>query len=269
MQVYFDTNVYRLVRARDEVFRMQELLRDYDCTLTASSGNLFETLAISTRTERLAELQTLVTVAHAFERYPESWLHAAELRAELRRRRPSWMRTVRFTRREREFLKHHADQWERARRLEVPPPHAYARYRRDAEAGTLNQREFQKVLRDRFLENEISFSLLSPEGQIEDLDVSDPELFWRLDGLMVWFNAIEGRSPASRDYADWLDPYLKRGSFRDPSYRSFWLKDASAEALPLNRLTGLVSFYQLGTSGLTETRLISFTPATGYDRTSS
>jgi hypothetical protein len=63
--------------------------------------------------------------------------------------------------------------------------------------------------------------------------------------MTVWHAAIEGHSPASRDYADRLTPYLKHGAFNDPTYPSFWLEDASIEAMPLNRLTGLVSFYQL------------------------
>ncbi len=75
--------------------------------------------------------------------------------------------------------------------------------------------------------------------------MTDPEIYWRAVGLMAWYFAIEGGGPASRDYADWLSPFLRSGAFREPAYQSFWLRDASAKAMPLNRLTGLVSFYQL------------------------
>ena len=74
--------------------------------------------------------------------------------------------------------------------------------------------------------------------------MSDPEVFWRVESLQAWYEAIEMR-PASRDYDDWLSPYLKRGSFRDPSYQSLWLEEASGATMPLNRLIGLVKFYQL------------------------
>ena len=40
-------------------------------------------------------------------------------------------------------------------------------------------------------------------------------------------------------------PYLRTGSFRDPSYHSFWLNEVISDALPVNRLTGLIAFYQL------------------------
>jgi hypothetical protein len=62
---------------------------------------------------------------------------------------------------------------------------------------------------------------------------------------VVWYNAIEGKNPSSRDYYDWLVPYLKPRSFRDPSYHSFWLQEASGNEMPLNKLVGLVNFYQL------------------------
>jgi hypothetical protein len=74
---------------------------------------------------------------------------------------------------------------------------------------------------------------------------TDPEVFWRVDSLQVWYNAIEDKDPASRDYADWLGTDLRPGCFRDESYLSFWLREVASEAMPLNRLVGLVDFYQL------------------------
>jgi hypothetical protein len=128
---------------------------------------------------------------------------------------------------------------------QLPPADAYALYSDDAEKGILTQRQFQKTIRESRSLNNVTFSLQNPSGQISDFDTSDPEVFWRFDGLMVWYNAIERKDPSCRDYHDWLAPYIKPGSFRDPSYQSFWLQEASGDAMPLNRLVGLVNFYQL------------------------
>jgi hypothetical protein len=54
VQIYFDTNIYRFVRATGEVSLMRELLEAYGCGVTASSGNLFETLSIQSAKERSA-----------------------------------------------------------------------------------------------------------------------------------------------------------------------------------------------------------------------
>ncbi len=62
---------------------------------------------------------------------------------------------------------------------------------------------------------------------------------------MAWYQALVVRSPASRDYADWLDPYVKEAAFNDPTYARFWLQDVRAENIPRNRLVGLVTYYQV------------------------
>jgi hypothetical protein len=248
VQIYFDTNVYRFVHAAGEVSLMRELLEAYGCTLTASGGNVFETLAIQSAKERRAELDVLVQVARRFTRQPSSWLHSVELKNELRCRRPSWIRRVLSSQTEKRvqaLLRGHLRIWEMVRGGQLPPADAYALYRDDAEKGILTQRQFQKTIREFRSFNNVSVSLQDSSGKISDVDPSDPEIFWRLDGLMVWYKAIEGKDPSCRDYNDWLTPYMKPGSFRDPSYRCFWLQEASGDAMPLNKLVGLVNFYQL------------------------
>jgi hypothetical protein len=47
MRLYFDTNVYRFIRATKETAQVERLLGAQDCILMASSGNLFETYAIT------------------------------------------------------------------------------------------------------------------------------------------------------------------------------------------------------------------------------
>jgi hypothetical protein len=187
----------------------------------------------------------LVALADEFESYPESWLHALELRREIKRLRPRWLRAVSSKRRLREFLQGHQAQWEEARRGAMPDPDAYAVFRRDFEGGVRHIRHAQQELRQELRKGPVRFTLLTPHSDAPPVTVEDPEVYWRVECLQVWYNAIEVRNPASRDYADWLGPYLRSGCFRDPSYPSFWLTEVTGDALPLNRLTGLIAFYQL------------------------
>ena len=78
--------------------------------------------------------------------------------------------------------------------------------------------------------------------RVAALDPADPAVFWRLDNLIAWLNTVNNQS---REYFDWLAPYLKLCAFRDPSYPSFWLLEVTPEEVPLCRLRGLVSFYQM------------------------
>jgi hypothetical protein len=123
-------------------------------------------------------------------------------------------------------------------------PSVFTRYARDAENGIAVQIKAQKSRRVNY-EYISDSKLWLPNQPPVSVNLSNPEVAWRVDGLIVWYKAIVQSVAASRDYADWLSPYLKAGSFADASYVSFWLSDASAETMPLNRLTGLVSFYQL------------------------
>jgi hypothetical protein len=244
IRLYFDTNIYRFIRATNEIDQVAALLDTRDCMLLASSGNLFETYAITPPKERSKELSVLVTLADDYESHPESWFHALELRREIKRLRPKWLRAVSSKRRLREFLQGHRERWKEAQRGMMPGPDAYDIFRRDSERGVNNIRDTQKSLRQGLRES-TGFTLYGPWGDPMPVAMDDPEVFWRLDCLQVWYNAIEIGASASRDYADWLNPYLRSGCFRDHSYPSFWLTEVNNSALPLNRLTSLIAFYQL------------------------
>lgn len=244
VSVYFDTDVYRFARERGETQEIRRLLESTGIVLVLSSGNIFETLAIESERERSAEADAIVDLCPKFEEKPESWQHAQELIYELRRKRQDWIRPVRYLSSVRRYLDGHSALWGILRRCEWPDPQAYAAFRRDFERGVANNRDFQKLLRSLRAQKG-DYAISGPLGNLGNVDISNPEVFWRVDGLMAWYDAVVARSPASRDYADWIVPHLKPHVFESESYPTFWLRDASANALPLNRLTGLVTFYQL------------------------
>src|ERR1017187_2377110 len=260
-RLYFDTNIYRFIRATGDTAAVVRALTEHDCMLTASSGNLFETYAIQSHDDRKQELKVIVALADEYEHHPVSWLHALELRREIKRLRPKWLRVIvnnRAIRDIRDFLQAHRAEWEEAQEGIMPDPDSYAVYRRDYEGGVQRGRNFQKNLRRELPNPELRVTLTTPAVTALPVDMTNPEVYWRVESLQSWYNAIEHHSPASRDYDDWLGPYLRPGCFRDPTYHSCWLTEVRNEALPLNRLTGLVSFYQLQqkiTHGNAEDRL--------------
>lgn len=245
MNLYFDTNVYRFITERGEASQVAALFDRYGCRLAVSAGNLFETYAVGSSSDRAKEMKTIARLGRDYSPQPESYLHALEVQREIRRLRRQWINPVPHKREIRTLLKGHQDLWTRVLNGELPSSSDFASYSDDAEQGIATARCFQKDLRALFLDPARDFELRTPSGHTVSVNVEDPEVFWRFEGLSVWYEAIVRENPASRDYADWLKPFLKRHAFADPSYLSFWLHDADADAMPLNRLTGLVSYYQL------------------------
>ena len=245
MKLYFDTNIYRFITEHGETRRVAAQLRQYGCRLSVSAGNLFETYSVKSLAIRAREMETIIQLGNNYQPTPAPYLHALEVRREIKRLRPRWIDPVPRRRMERFFLKSHLEIWTQAKAGHLPPATAFEGYNRDAEQGITFVRQTQKDLRASLLKLPNDFRILTPAGQIVPVDVEDPEVHWRVEGLLAWHQAIEMKSPASRDYADWLGPYLRPNSFADPSYFTFWLDEVSADAMPLNRLTGLVSYYQL------------------------
>jgi len=99
------------------------------------------------------------------------------------------------------------------------------------------------------LKNKLDLSLFTyKNGKITDLlddHFLEPDLFWRVDCLLVWFEAISRKRPESRDYADWLLPYVKDRAFNNPTYIDFWINRVKAEKARKNQITSLVGYYQL------------------------
>jgi len=243
--IYFDTNIYSFVKSCNELHSMHKMLKAYNCKLTASSGNLFEVYAIPSPEEARSELKVITFLADNFEQKPQSWYHAYEFRNEIRRLRPQWIKPIVFNKQIRHCLSGHKELWTTAKCLKLPPSHTYKQYRKDAEQGISNHRYFQKMFRTKRIHQYSQSSLYTPSGGVLPINTDDPEIFWRIEGLIVWYNAIEMLHPSSRDYADWLLPYINKGVFKDPSYDILWLSEIDSRKAPLNRLIGLISFYQL------------------------
>ena len=84
MKLYFDTNVYNFIAACGESHAVRRFLDNAGHKVQASSSNLFEIYAIPDSSARRTEISTLVTIASSYEPKPQSWLHAYEVRREIR-----------------------------------------------------------------------------------------------------------------------------------------------------------------------------------------
>ena len=252
MKLYFDTNIYDFISDKQENQIVYDFLRDNQLELEASSTNLFETYAISDRDRCKQQLETLTTVATCYEKKPESWWQAKEVLSEIKRINPHWLRqpaSAKLINRERSFLHNHSYNWEEACRLIIPHSPSTIRYRQDFEKGVSQTLSAQKLLKQRLLKNKLELTLYSTKkGKVIDLfdgKFLEPEMYWRVDCLLVWFEAISRRVPESRDYADWLLPYVRETAFNAPTYIEFWLNRVRGDKVSKNRISSLVSFYQM------------------------
>lgn len=249
MKLYFDTNIYSFVASTGEAAELRTYLRRERHIVTASQGNITEIYAIPDRAVQRSELETLTKVASSYEKRPQSWAHAKEVRNELRRCHPDWLRTRPDPdNRIREFLRGHQEAWKMAKRSDPPDSNAYLEFQSDFEVGVRKYRATQKQDRKKAQSSTRTFTTAMVNKEKVTLFYSesrdDPEIRWRFECLSVWHNAIVKRVPESRDYADWLLPYLREGAFEHTDYAKFWLEDVEAARIPKNRICGLVNFYQ-------------------------
>ncbi|HKY21341.1 MAG TPA: hypothetical protein VJM31_08985 [Vicinamibacterales bacterium] len=246
--IYFDTNVYRMATARSEVQALKSLLCACHAKVVASETNLFETYAISSYEVRQRETRTLVALVNRFPEKPTSWLQADEVRRQIQAHRPDWLKRSMLQGKIKTYLRNHKQNWQLALQGRLPLPHEYDAYKQDSESGTARAKEAQKGFRKARLDEIHSshLALRGPSGeQLIAADVSDPEVFWRLDNFTAWDGALLRKLPSSRDYYDWLAPAVRIESISAFEFANFWLSDVSASAVPRNRLSGLITFHQL------------------------
>ncbi|MGA7669712.1 MAG: hypothetical protein WBW04_04780 [Nitrolancea sp.] len=248
-RVYLDTNVFRFIERCDEATAVREFLDSNGLRVTANDHHLTETYAIRDDDLREQAMKTITEVATNFARVPDTFLHADELLAEVRRCRPRGL-----CRRAEEaslipiHLKNHRMKWKEAKAQPRYVPSSFQTYKHDSDAGKKHFTIHQKVLRSARLHDE-SVALVSAGGSSFDLVTTgyetDEEKYWRTSSLSVWSNALVLRLPASRDYADWVAPYVDTRLLREPDYSRFWLHEVKARNMPRNHITCLAEFFQL------------------------
>lgn len=254
MKIYFDTNVYDFIADRGEAQSVREYLGELGGEIQASLENLFEIYSIHDPELCKYQIKVLTTVANSFEQRPQSWHQAMEVWHEIEKLRPQWKRrpiSAKLLAQSRDFLRGHLLQWENAKKIIVPSSSDYEYYRKDFEGGVSSFINGQKKLRQQMIAHDLKLKLFLMRnfgGQVVGLfegNLNDPDFYWRSENLILWNEAIINRIPESRDYADWLMPYISENAFLSPSYPHFWMEAVRAHKVNKNRISSLVSYYQL------------------------
>jgi hypothetical protein len=248
MLAYFDTNVYSLIATTGEAGRLRAWLDENGVTVFASMDNLMETWATPRASTMELQLQAITTVARRFERLPQPYLHAKEVLIELQRFRPGWIKPRPQTRGISRYLRTHACHWNCAKAGRLPDQESHAAYQKLYSSGAERALEAQRAAKrvgddDAVFLGEAGRFGLQP---VVKVDLRDAEQAWRITCLTAWHAAIVERRPSSRDYLDYLGPYLTTEAFRDKQdAASFWLAEVDGARMKLNRAVGLAQHFQV------------------------
>jgi hypothetical protein len=72
------------------------------------------------------------------------------------------------------------------------------------------------------------------------------EIYWRGQSANNYARALLRGSAALSDYRDWVEPHLQsKFVLAGDDHARFWFIDVKAENVPMNRITGLVSYQQM------------------------
>jgi hypothetical protein len=178
------------------------------------------------------------------------YLEAQEVLSELRRCRPAWVR--RFISRDdkrnvRHFLNSQRGFWKDAQQ---DPGVGGERIDAYVRAASTTDPDGQRRVRQAVLQYrrpQHGFRLYSAEPEYREVTKSygPAEFFWRQSALVEWQAAIAQKVPAVRDLRDWAGPSLTESAFRGRAQMESWYLEADGLRLPITRMKGLVSYYQL------------------------
>lgn len=239
--IYFDTNLYSMMADRGDAADVGRWLAEQQLQLRASHQTLFEVLAISDPDRRATELAIMKALARPIENQPLAYRQAAEVRQAIRRRYPEWLRQSPNLVSIKRFLRAHKANWHRALQPGALPDHARQSYRDVSLVGIKGAQAAQKHWRKAAREAEPTLATI--DGERWRLD--SLERGWRADCAMSWSAALYDRREESRDYADYLLPYLRAPLPPSADFARLWMEDMPASEMPLNRLTGLAGYIQL------------------------
>jgi hypothetical protein len=246
-RVYLDTNIYSYIAATNEAVVVREVLDSTGWIAVASIGHLEETWRIRDESIRIAEVAAITTVAGLYDHPPESFRQAGEVLAEIRRCRPAWLARMPGTSKIPVFLNFHLRMWKEARQNPAYLPPGLEAHDRDFESGVAQSRDFHKSVRSAVVDankhrEEPILRYVAPDPPSLNELHDSLEVFWRSALMLIWKAALVDRKPASRDYFDWVAPYLGRRQL--DGFADFWIKDVEADLVPRNRLPLIVEYYQ-------------------------
>lgn len=254
MKLHFDTNVFNWIAETGEALPIRDYLTIAGHELIATGENLFEAFA-APEPVRQGQIGALTAVATRYQDVPIGYVHAQEVLEEVRRVRPDWLFRIPQANRHSVLLNRHRRLWREAKvEGDIPKSADYAGYHEVAESMSQLILSDQKNLRDLAIKVKGKSARenvhMRPTYFDEELDAltrnqTDVEFTWRMDSDSSWAGALFERRAGSRDYLDWVVPYLRLNLIRRREWARFWLSEVNETAVPFNRVSALTRYYQL------------------------
>jgi hypothetical protein len=235
MRLYFDSNVYARISERDETEAVRHWLVASKHSLLVSDVNRDEAYRIPDDLARTRRFTTIAGLATE-QTQPGAFLDSREVRGEIRRVHPNWLRRTVSQSAISHFLNGDRRFWRMVRQEpeSVPRHPLYDSLLAEGAGKVLNFQKSARSMRQKLGRDSLGF-------------VGDTELTiqWRLECAEVWWLAVFEGEPLMRDYKDYLGPFLRPKSIDREAWMNFWLGEVDAYAVPRNKLISLAYYFQL------------------------
>ncbi len=245
MILYFDTNVYDLLvkQAETETSALNGYLRRQGHIVLVSLDNIGETARISQAEKRQQQYGVIRIIGRKLCS-PFSYLQAEEVRHEIERCRPQWLVPLPKVGNIESLLRDQKRIWKMLQKKGTLDKLDWSVPIEALKRVIASSVHLSKTLRKVQLNSE-SLKFKGPDPTMQALIDSLPyaEQWWRMESQGVWWEALHG-ALTTRDYCDWLLPYVRIEDILPEDWLYFWLRDVSADAVPRNRIQGLAHHYQ-------------------------
>ncbi|HYN50814.1 MAG TPA: hypothetical protein VES62_07795 [Thermoleophilaceae bacterium] len=191
MKLYFDHNVYARITDRKEVGLVEDWLHATGNSILSSQVTLLEALRIPGDADRAARIRTITRLCPSFPT-PHAFLDAGELRDELKRVRPSWLRARPDTAAIDLHLNDHRRHWRSVRADPSYRSPEFGHVEAVLGPGVGVVRDFHSAGR--------ALAQRDTGGQTTQDMAALLDAAWRIESMAVWHGALFERNPVMRDY---------------------------------------------------------------------
>ena len=227
MRLLFDTNIYARIAEQGGTAEVSERIGLRRDTVRATSV-IWQEIMRAPVEVRATRWPVVFALANEFPPAAAE-LDAREVRRELRRLRPTWLKRdpdLRDFTKVQRFSKEH---WRAVRDDPSWTPPRLAEYEHDAQVAI----DF------------VQANHRARKAQVADVSsIESLEKLWRLATAAVWMSAFDGH-PSMRDYVDFLGPFMDpEVDVTDQEWFRFWLEEVDGNQVPRSRAMGLAFHFQ-------------------------
>lgn len=254
MRILFDTNVWRYVIDAGAEVHLHRAIARSKAILQAAPAVLYETLRMR-ESETRNKIIRLITNQKWRRLMPEAFSEAAELKAEIHRLRPEWLRTRRdvttFQRFRYDWRRNKGGFWSRVQ-LHTEEEAARIAYLdgnllETARAQAYQSRQEMLNLSPNNAHTPLNNVMAMPIGAIPGWE-GQPVEYWRIASLYSFHRLLYGilRGAQNHPYEQWLGDEVDWAAMyaNDESFNRFWLYEVIPAALPRFWLRSAFEFLQ-------------------------